>query len=464
MDSEADSKARTTAWYRCVGAGHRTPPESMSSRLRDGNVDIAPAESLVHSAPGILWLSGTLDDAVDALRELNPDGLTRVLAVPDSGATLAVSAVWRLVNAGASDVISWNGTLDAADAISARLRRWSAVDSLLAAPAVRSRLVGSSPVWIAMLRQLVEAAAFTDASILLTGESGVGKEEAARIVHSLDRRRDKRDLVVLDCTTVVPELSGSEFFGHERGAFTGAVSKRDGAFALADGGTLFLDEVGELAPALQTQLLRVIQDRTFKRVGADAWQHTSFRLVCATNRDPVEEVANGRFRRDLYHRIAACSCTLPSLRSRTADILPLSYHFLREVLPAEVEPALDPAVQEFLVKRDYPGNVRELRQVVLRMGKRHVGRSPITVGDIPHDELGRVDGLGRWPDARFDEAIGHALAIGIGLKEIGRVATDTAMRLALHSEDGNLQRAARRLGVTDRALQLRRAQQDAEKT
>jgi DNA-binding NtrC family response regulator len=132
-------------------------------------------------------------------------------------------------------------------------------------------------------------------------------------------------------------------------------------------------------------------------------------------------------------------------------------------LPAEVEPAFDPAVQEFLLKRDYPGNVRELRQVILRMGKHHVGHSPITVGDIPHDELGRMDGLGRWPDARFEEAIGHALAIGVGLKEIGRVATETAMRLALHNEDGNLQRAARRLGVTDRALQLRRAQRDAEK-
>jgi transcriptional regulator with GAF, ATPase, and Fis domain len=356
-------------------------------------------------------------------------------------------------------VITWDG--EGARSVAARLERWARVDALVASPAVQGRVVGRSAAWLAVLRDLVEAAAFTDSSILLAGESGVGKEEAARLVHTLDERRGARELVVLDCTTVTPELAGSEFFGHERGAFTGAQNARDGAFALADGGTLFLDEVGELPPPLQAQLLRVIQERTFKRVGANVWARTDFRLVCATNRDLAADVEAGRFRRDLYHRIAAHCCRLPALSERTEDILPLALHFLREALPQGVTPAFDRAAQELLLTRKYPGNVRELRQLVLRIGKRHVGPGAITVGGLPLDELGRSSMLGNWPNAALDEANGHALAAGIGLREIGLEATEAAIRLALRDACGNLQRAAERLGVTDRALQIRRARRHA---
>ena len=127
---------------------------------------------------------------------------------------------------------------------------------------------------------------------------------------------DKRDLIVVDCTTIVPTLSGSEFFGHERGAFTGAMSAREGAFAAADRGTLFLDEVGELPMTMQAELLRVIQEGTYKRVGADRWRTTRFRLVCATNRNLEAELAAGRFRLDLFHRLAANLVRLPPLRER----------------------------------------------------------------------------------------------------------------------------------------------------
>ena len=133
------------------------------------------------------------------------------------------------------------------------------------------------------------------------------------MIHRLDSRLEKRELVIVDCTTIVPELSGSEFFGHERGAFTSAIAAREGAFALADRGTLFLDEVGELPIGLQAELLRVVQERTYKRVGSNAWKNTSFRLVCATNRDLLQEQAHGRFRRDFYYRIAAWTCRLPAL-------------------------------------------------------------------------------------------------------------------------------------------------------
>ncbi len=302
-----------------------------------------------------------------------------------------------------------------------------------------------------------QAAAYT-APVLIQGESGTGKELAARLIHTLDARPDKRELIVLDCTTIVPELSGSEFFGHERGSYTGALTARDGAFALADGGTLFLDEVGELSPALQAQLLRVVQERTFKRVGGNVWHRAEFRLVCATNRDLDGEMARGGFRRDFFHRIAAWVCRLPPLRERPEDILPLAKHFLGELRPGRPPLELDEPVRELLLKRGYPGNVRDLRQFVLRLCKRHVGDGPITVGDVPADELPAAELEEDWQDASFAQAIRRALALGVGLKEIGRVASDTAIRLAISEEEGNLQRAARRLGVTDRALQLRKAQ------
>ena len=152
--------------------------------------------------------------------------------------------------------------------------------------------------------------------MLSLGETGTGKELAARLIHTLDRRPRKGDLVVLDCATVVPQLAGSEFFGHERGAFTDAVAGRDGCFALANGGTLFLDEIGELPLTLQAELLRAIQERTFKRVGSNVWRSSVFRLVCASNRELLAEVGQSAFRMDLYYRVASVTITLPPLRDR----------------------------------------------------------------------------------------------------------------------------------------------------
>jgi transcriptional regulator with GAF, ATPase, and Fis domain len=302
----------------------------------------------------------------------------------------------------------------------------------------------------------VEVAAFTEAPVLVTGESGTGKELVARLVHALDPRPAKRELVLLDCTTIVPQLSGSEFFGHERGAYTGAERGRDGAFAMADGGTLFLDEVGELPLSLQAQLLRVVQEGTYKRVGGNAWLKTRFRLVCATHRDLPAEVAAGRFRADLYYRLATVTCRMPPLRDRPEDILPLFLHFLADGAGGP-PPELDEPVRELLLGREYPGNVRDLKQLAARISYRHVGPGPVTLGDLPHDERPPGPG-GAWPDPELELSLRRALAQGVGLKDIGRLASETAIRLALGAEEGNLQRAAQRLGVTDRALQMRRAQ------
>ncbi|MFZ4986205.1 MAG: sigma 54-interacting transcriptional regulator [Blastocatellia bacterium] len=338
---------------------------------------------------------------------------------------------------------------------------------MIDSPLVSKNLIGRSRVWKRLLRQVVEVARFSDAPILITGESGTGKELVARLVHSLQLRKSRSDLVLLDCSTIVPELSGSEFFGHERGAFTGAVNARDGAFALADGGTLFLDEVGELPPRLQAELLRAVQEKTYKRVGGNSWHKTDFRLVCATNRNLIDEQHAGNFRLDLYYRIASCTCHLPPLRERRDDLLLLVDYFMNEALVKREDSdgyLVDNAVREYLLSRDYPGNIRELKQLVTRMLIRHVGPGPLTVGDIPEDE--RPSRTGRhidWRHDGFEQAISRAIAQGLGMKEIGREAEESAERIVIDQEGGNPQRAAQRLGVSDRTLQLRRASRNQDR-
>jgi transcriptional regulator with GAF, ATPase, and Fis domain len=407
--------------------------------------------------PGILFLDDINRDICLFLREISRAGFERVLAVVSSNALLRDGNAWRLMQAGASDALAQNHSSNLAPAIATRFKRWEEIDGLVSSPLVRSNLVGQSALWTTLLRRVVEVARFTDAAVLILGESGTGKELVARLIHTLDPRLDKRDLIVLDCTTIAPDLSGSEFFGHERGAFTGAATAREGAFALADGGTLFLDETGELPLGLQAQLLRVTQEHAYKRVGSHTWRRTNFRLVCATNKDLRRGIEEGIFRRDLYHRIASWVFQLPPLRERPEDILPLARHFLGKLRPGEEPLELDEPVREYLLRRDYPGNVRDLKQLVCRIGCRHVGTGPITVGDIPEDQRPVAEDWARdWHDPRFEQAIRHALLLGVGLKEIGTAATALAISVAIEDEQGSLQRAARRLGVTDRALQMRR--------
>jgi transcriptional regulator with GAF, ATPase, and Fis domain len=384
--------------------------------------------------------------------------LERVLAISSSSVALAGGGAWRLLHAGASDTNAWDHSSEPACEVAARFERWTSVDRLLNSPLVKKNLIGESPNWKFVLRQIVEVARFSDASILITGESGTGKELVARLIHTLDLRSQKRELVTVDCTTIVPELSGSEFFGHERGSYTGAVVARDGAFALANQGTIFLDEIGELSPRLQSELLRVVQEHMYKRVGSNKWLQTNFRLICATNRDLQKEEARGNFRRDFYHRIASWTFRLPPLRERPGDIIPLARHFMKQLGSAPESPRLDDAVGEYLFNREYLGNVRELRQTVTRIISRHVGPGPITVGDIiEEDRPVAADEMKSWPDASFEDAIRRALALDVGLKEISSAAAETAIRLAVSAANGNLQCAARKLGVTDRALQMRRA-------
>ncbi|WP_177320972.1 sigma 54-interacting transcriptional regulator [Lentzea waywayandensis] len=382
-----------------------------------------------HDQPqnGVIVFDTATPEVIDRLREITSDRSDRILALSATSLPRAAGS-WDLLRAGASDVVTWTG--EQAHHIAERLRRWEAIDELLACRHVQEFLVGDSVVWQTVLREAVEVARFTSAAVLVTGESGTGKERVAQLIHELDPRPHKKKLVILDCSTVVPSLSGSEFFGHEKGAFTGASAPREGAFELADGGTLFLDEVGELPVTLQAELLRVIQEGTFKRVGSNTWRRSKFRLVCATNRDLEAERANGSFRNDFYYRIAGCTLHLPSLRERTEDIIPLFRHFFGQVHPDRRPPELEGAVRELLVRRAYPGNVRDLRGLVLRIIHRYLGDGVITVGDIPEHERPespRVDG---WPDQDFEDSIRCGLARGASLADITARAADVATRLA----------------------------------
>jgi transcriptional regulator with GAF, ATPase, and Fis domain len=427
--------------------------------LQSAGVDLIPSPAGGPPSYGVLAFSEVDSGLIETIHDLRRQPESSILGLACTPSLMENGTTWRLLHAGLTDVIAWEGPATASQ-IAARLDRWRTLDDLTASSFTGDTVAGESRGWRSLLRKVVEAARYSTTPILLTGESGTGKEILARIVHKVGCRpapgAPARDLVTVDCSTLVPELSGSELFGHERGAFTGAHASRDGAFALADGATLFLDEIGELPVNLQSQLLRAIQEKTYKRVGANVWQKGSFRLVCATNRDLAALVQQGLFRLDLFHRIAGWVFRTMPLVERRDDILPLAAHFLHALLPDV--PGFDPAVRDYLLNRDYAGNIRELRQLVSRMANRHAGGGPITAGDIPEEDRPSGDSIPRaWPDSRLDRTIADAIALGINLREISAATTMAAIRIAVQSEQGNLQRAAKRLGVTDRALQMRKA-------
>jgi transcriptional regulator with GAF, ATPase, and Fis domain len=241
-----------------------------------------------------------------------------------------------------------------------------AMGSLLPSPGLNGEMIGQSTA----LRQIIEQVdivAPTGATVLILGETGTGKEPIAREIHRRSRRGHKR-LVRVNCTSIPKELFESEFFGHARGSFTGAIKDRPGRFEVAAGGTLFLDEVGEIPLELQSKLLRVLKEKCYERLGEDRTRHADVRIVAATNRDLKREVVAGRFREDLYYRLNVFPLTVAALRERKRDIPLLATHFL-ELIVKELgcpKPRLTRAGIETLQGYDWPGNIRELRNVIER--------------------------------------------------------------------------------------------------
>jgi len=425
--------------------------------LRTAGADLSPLnlETQDHRSC-LLFFSQPDQHVFQLLRYARGLKSLRIIAIGAAGTDLSEEMIRSLVNAGASLVLSWGNSPSTVSDILSRLSRWNAVERLMESARVKSNLIGNSPKWISILRNVVEVAAFTNSSVLLEGESGTGKELLARLIHDLDPRPQKSDFVIVDCTTIVPELSGSEFYGHEKGAFTGAVGTRAGAFELADQGTLFLDEVGDLPLGLQAQLLRVIQERTFKRVGGNVWHKSEFRLISASNKNLLELIEKSRFRPDLYFRISGWTFTLPPLRKRPEDIPYLIRHFLEKLRLVERVPDLDDFVRKFLLSRRYQGNIRELEQLIRRISDLHVGSGSITVGDIPEEERKLWKNLNPlWPDEEFEHSIRRAVELGVGLHQIGRTAKELAVSIALSVTKGNKQLAAHKLCVRDRSIQLR---------
>lgn len=226
-------------------------------------------------------------------------------------------------------------------------------------------IIGQSPPMRSLFRQM-DRVATSDITVLVHGESGTGKELVARAIHDHSGRKDG-SFVALNCAAVPENLQESELFGHERGAFTGATTRRSGRFELADGGTLFLDEVGEMSLSTQAKLLRVLQERRFQRLGSSQDVGSDFRLVAATHRDLLGEVRAGRFREDLYFRIAVFELELPPLRDRGEDIVLLAETFLRRLQRPEAPPlSIAQSATQVLLGYEWPGNVRELQNAIER--------------------------------------------------------------------------------------------------
>lgn len=426
-------------------------------------VDIKVVDHVVGKVSARILLLEGGDDSQDFDDVCSGTDNVVTIAVVATGKRISKSGISALFQSGVSDLLIWDELSDPSGSLRAKIERRTELERIISLPVVRKNLIGESPVWRNILLQVAEVARFTDCGVLLVGETGTGKELLARLVHTLDSNRNQAQLITLDCTTVVPELAGSEFFGHERGAFTHAVSRREGAFSMADKGTLFLDEVGELPEPLQADLLRVVQEGKYKPVGGDTYKDTDFRLVCATHRDVAARAGTGEFRADFYHRIAGWPIQIPPLRERRADILPLARHFAIDVLDLEdgTDPVFDSAVEDYLVARDYPGNVRELRQLVKRLAMRHAGPPPITLGDMPdRDRMEAFGGAhGDWTVGEFENAMRRAVAMGADFKEIKTKTSEVVIEVAIEHA-GGVQPAAIRLGVSGRTIQNGRARSD----
>lgn len=355
-------------------------------RLRaGGRLDLVLTDWRLPGADGL--------EVLDAARALDPT-LPVIVMTAFGSIQTAVDAMKR----GAEDFITKPVDPDLLRLLVARAieRRTGRRESLLFAEA-QSRLVPPIVGGSASLKSVqaeAERVAATDAAVLLEGESGTGKELFARAIHELSSRR-RRAFVAINCAAIPDTLLESELFGHDRGAFTGASSRRLGKFELADGGTVFLDEIGELTPTTQAKLLRVLQEKSFHRVGGTVPIQVDVRVITASNRPLDRLVAAGLFREDLYYRVRVFPIRIPPLRERPEDIDPLIDWFLGR-LPGELKKkplALDAAARERLRGYEWPGNVRELRNCLERaiilaedgiIEERHLRLSP----DAPAPSIG----------------------------------------------------------------------------
>ena len=306
-------------------------------------------------------------------------------------------------------------------------------------------MIGMSPAIRELQRQIARVAP-SAAAVLLLGESGSGKELAARAVHQQSRRRGA--FVPVNCGAIPRELVESELFGHERGAFTGAVARRAGHFAEAEGGTLFLDEIGELPLELQPKLLRALESGRIRAVGGSGERHVDVRLVAATHQDLPAAIDRGRFRLDLYHRLSTLEVRVPALRERRGDIPLLARHLLDEIAVETGPRSLSPEALDVLSRQRWGGNVRELRNVLYRaalLGGAVLGVEDVAPGyrTTPPAEL-----VARAPSLSPSAAAAGSAALGRGASDVERAL----IRDALRRTKGVRRAAAAALGMAKSTL------------
>lgn len=313
-----------------------------------------------------------------------------------------------------------------------------------------SGMVGKNPKML-QVYQLIEKVAPTQASVLITGESGTGKELVAKAIH-MNSPREAKPFIAVNCAALSENLLESELFGHEKGAFTGAVAMRKGRFELADTGTIFLDEVGEIPLALQSKLLRVLQEKTFERVGGGKTIEVDVRIISATNKDLREEVTSGRFREDLFYRLNVIPINLPALRERMDDMRLLAEYFLEKYRKELTKPKLQMSADalKLLMKLPWEGNIRELENTIERAAI--LCSNDVIEADDVHPDIQYTDEptpLGQEVDLRlmFPE--------DAGLNDVLYVIEKKMLTQALNDTDYVQARAADKLGITKSLLQYK---------
>jgi len=361
---------------------------------------------------------GSIEQAVDALKKDADDFLTKPLDLEH----LALS-VHRVL-----------------DHIRLR-RRLSRYEALHGRDSFHGMMGRSAPMQT--LYRTINRVAVTDSPVLIHGESGTGKELVAAAIHA-ESARSSRPLIAVNCAGVPAELLESEFFGHVRGAFTGADAARRGLIQAADTGTLFLDEIGEMPLALQAKLLRVLEDGSLRPVGADTESHVDVRIIAATNRDLEQLVAEGRFRADLFYRIDTFTLTIPPLRERGEDIERLAIAFLTAAAQRQNQetPSITPAALDRITAYDWPGNVRELANAMERAFT-FAGEERIEAADLPA-RISRGTATPGAPSPHADDS-------PAGFASLGEVEA-AHIRRVLDAVNGNRSQAAEILGIGRRTL------------
>jgi DNA-binding NtrC family response regulator len=422
----------------------------------------------------VVGMGTEIDGAeLQVVRELKATGF-RVIACGDGSESWSVKVRCLPLLAGAGQLLDKAATnftaclgraLEQALAIETKAQQEAQqIKSMMCAMG----MVGQSAAMMRVFRTVVSFSAISDLPVLITGETGTGKEGLARALHHLDRKRCHGPFVPVNCGAIVPSLAESEFFGHRRGAFTGADRDRKGLIRSAEAGVLFLDEIGELDGVIQAKLLRVLEDSHVLGVGEDRDVKVNIRIVAATSRDLEKMGRAGSFRTDLFHRLNVLTIKIPALRERTDDLSLLTEYFLEKYRTLNVTTSvigIGPDFLEALRELELPGNVRQLENIVRQALARRETNDPLGLRDLPVDLLQQLSASP--PSAQVGaEPESHESELTDIVKNVIRLLEDNewnlsrsleacerhAMEIAIRRVAGNQSKAARLLGITPRSV------------